>query len=227
METLTSADLAARLDHSVLRPDAVPADIARACAEAREYRMFAVCVAPVFVGLAAQELAGCAVKVVSVIGFPHGNTLPRAKAAEARLALEAGAGELDMVLQVGALKSGDTDLVLQDIRGVVEAARERGALVKVILETALLDDAEKRLACRLAEEAGADFVKTSTGFGPGGATEADVRLLRATVGDRLGVKASGGIRNLEQALAMIRAGADRLGASASVGMLRELAAAQH
>jgi deoxyribose-phosphate aldolase len=219
---LTAADLAALMDHSVLKPEAGVADVMRACAEAREHRMFAVCVAPVWVELAARDLAGSPVKVVSVIGFPHGNTLPEAKAQEAQLALEAGAGELDMVLQVGALKSGDATLVREDIRGVVKAARERGALVKVILETALLSDAEKRLGCRLAKEAGADFVKTSTGFGPGGATEADVRLLRGAVGDRVGVKASGGIRNLDQALAMIRAGANRLGTSASVAILREL-----
>jgi deoxyribose-phosphate aldolase len=205
----------------------VPADIVRACAEAREHGMCAVCVAPVWVALAARELVGSQVRVASVIGFPHGNTLPEAKAREARLALDAGASELDMVLQVGALRSRDTALVRRDIAGVVRAARERGAQVKVILETALLTEAEKRLACRLAEEAGADFVKTSTGFGPGGATQADVRLLREAVGDRLGVKASGGIRTLGQALAMVRAGADRLGTSASVAILAELAAAQH
>lgn len=222
-----AAELAAMMDHSVLGPGAVPADISRACAEAREHGMYAVCVAPVWVQLAARGLAGSGVKVVSVIGFPHGNTLPEAKAQEARLALQAGASELDIVLQIGALKCAANELVLRDIRGVVHAARERGARVKVILETALLTDDEKRLACRLAEEAGADFVKTSTGFGPGGATEADVRLLRAAVGERLGVKASGGIRSLDQALAMIRAGASRLGTSASVSILRELVAAQH
>ena len=227
MEPLACAELASMMDHSVLGPGAVPADISRACAEAREHRMFAVCVAPVWVQLAARGLAGSGVKVVSVIGFPHGNTLPEAKAAEARLALEAGASELDMVLQIGALKCAATELVLRDIRGVVRAARERDAPVKVILEAALLTDEEKRLACRLAEEAGAAFVKTSTGFGPGGATETDVRLLREVVGNRLGVKASGGIRSLEQALALIRAGASRLGTSASVAILADLAAAQH
>jgi deoxyribose-phosphate aldolase len=222
-----AAELAAFIDHSVLSPGAVPADVVRACAEAREHGMRAVCVAPVWVALAARELAGSPVRVASVIGFPHGNSLPEAKAQEARLALQAGASELDMVLQVGGLRCGDIALVLRDIAGVVHAARERGALVKVILETALLTDAEKRLGCQLAEQAGADFVKTSTGFGPGGATETDVRLLRAAVGDRLGVKASGGIRSLEQALAMIRAGATRLGSSASVSILAELSAAQY
>jgi len=226
-QKLSSADLAALMDHSVLRPESAPGDIVRACAEARDHGMFAVCMAPAWVALAARELAGSPVKVVSVIGFPHGNTLPQAKAAEARLALEAGASELDMVLQLGALRSGDTGLVLRDIRGVVGAARERGARVKVILETALLTYEEKLLACRLAEEAGAAFVKTSTGFGPGGATESDVRLLRGAVGDRLGVKASGGIRNAAQALALVRAGASRLGTSASVAILTELAGAQH
>lgn len=222
-----AAELAALIDHSVLSPGAAPADIVRACAEAREHALGAVCVAPVWVALAALELAGSPVRVASVIGFPHGNTLPEAKAQEARLALQAGASELDMVLQVGGLKGGDTALVLRDIAGVVHAARERGARVKVILETALLTDAEKRLGCQLAEQAGADFVKTSTGFGPGGATEADVRLLRSAVGGRLGVKASGGIRSLAQALAMVRAGASRLGTSASVSILAELNAAQH
>lgn len=223
----TAAELAALIDHSVLGPGAVPADIVRACAEAREHGMCAVCVAPVWVALAARELAGSPVKVASVIGFPHGNTLPDAKAQEARLALAAGASELDMVLQVGALKCGETALVLRDIAGVAQAARDHGARLKVILETALLTEAEKRLGCRLSEDAGADFVKTSTGFGPGGATETDVRLLRSAVGSRLGVKASGGIRSLEQALAMLGAGADRLGTSVSVSILAELNAAQH
>jgi deoxyribose-phosphate aldolase len=178
-------------------------------------------VAPLWVALAARELAGAA-KVVAVIGFPHGDTLPQAKAYEALLALESGVAELDMVMQIGALKSGDPTTVLSDIAGVVDAAREHGARVKVILETALLTEEEKLLACRLAEEAGAHIVKTSTGFGPGGATEADVALLRRAVGDRLGVKASGGIRTLDQALAMIRAGATRLGTSASVSIVREM-----
>lgn len=223
----SAAELAALIDHSVLGPGAVPTDIVRACAEAREHGMCAVCVAPVWAALTARELAGSPVRVASVIGFPHGNTLPEAKVQEARLALEAGASELDMVLQVGALRCGDTALVLRDIAGVLRVAGEREALVKVILETALLTDAEKRLGCRLAEEAGAHFVKTSTGFGPGGATESDVRLLRSAVGFRLGVKASGGIRNLDQALALIGAGANRLGTSASVAILAELDAAQH
>jgi len=225
MQTWTRDQLAAVIDHSVLRPEATLDEVLRACAEAREHGFRSVCVAPVWVAEAAAALRGSG-QVAAVIGFPHGNTLPEAKAHEAQGALEAGAKELDMVLQIGALKSGDVSLVLRDIEGVVEAATEYGALVKVVLETALLSDSEKHLACKIAEKGGAHFVKTSTGFGPRGATEADVALLRRAVRTRLGVKASGGIRTLAQALAMLSAGATRLGISASVAILAELGATE-
>jgi len=225
MQTWTRDQLAAVIDHSVLRPEATLEEILKACAEARDHGFRTVCVAPVWVADAAAALGGSG-QVAAVIGFPHGNTFPDAKVLESTRALEAGAKELDMVLQIGALKSGDATLVLRDIQGVVEAAREYGALVKVILETALLTDPEKLLACKMAEKAGAHFVKTSTGFGPGGAAEADVSLLRRAVRNRLGVKASGGIRTLSQALAMLNAGATRIGTSASVAILAELTAAE-
>jgi deoxyribose-phosphate aldolase len=221
---MTLDELAALIDHSLLRPDATRDDIGRLCAEARQHGFGVVCVAPCWVEMAARTLGDATTRVASVIGFPHGDTLAEAKAHEARLALQRGARELDMVMAICALKSGDGDAVLRDIAAVVAVARAQRAPVKVILETALLTEAEKVLACRLAEEAGADFVKTSTGFGPGGATAADVALLRRTVGSRLGVKASGGIRTLADALTMLRAGASRLGTSASVGILRELEA---
>jgi deoxyribose-phosphate aldolase len=221
---MTLDELAALIDHSLLRPNATRDDIGRLCAEARAHGFGAVCVAPRWVETAARTLADTATRVVSVVGFPHGDTLTETKAHEAKLALEHGARELDMVMAIGALKSGDSDAVLRDIAAVVAVGHAQRATVKVILETALLTEAEKVLGCRLAEEAGADFVKTSTGFGPGGATVADVALLRRTVGNRLGVKASGGIRTLKDGLAMLRAGASRLGTSASVGILRELEA---
>jgi deoxyribose-phosphate aldolase len=221
LSDLSPARLAALIDHSVLKPDATAADVPRACAEVRKHGIYAVCVAPVWVESAVRALGDTA-RVVAVIGFPHGNTLPEAKANEAWLALAAGASELDMVVQIGALKSGEPTVVSSDIEGVVDAARAHGALVKVILETALLTEEEKLLACRLAEDAGAHFVKTSTGFGPGGATAEDVALLRRAVGERLGVKAAGGIRTLDQALVLLRAGATRLGTSASVSILEAL-----
>jgi len=225
MQTWTRDQLAAVIDHSVLLPGATLEEVLRACAEAREHGFRTVCVAPVWVGDAAAALRGSG-QVAAVIGFPHGYTFPEAKVLEATRALEAGAKELDMVLQIGALKSGDAALVLRDIEGVVETAREYGALVKVILETGLLTDPEKLLACKIAEKAGAHFVKTSTGFGPRGATEADVALLRRAVRNHLGVKAAGGIRTLAQALVMLNAGATRIGTSASVAILAELAAGE-
>ena len=225
MQNWSRDQLAAVIDHSVLRPDATREDVLRACEEAGELGFRTVCVATVWVAEAAAAMPRGG-QVAAVVGFPHGNTLPEIKALEATRALEAGAKELDMVLQVGALKSGDASLVLRDIEGVVEAAAEHGALVKVILETGLLTDSEKLLACKIAEKAGAHFVKTSTGFGSGGATEADVSLLRRAVRNRLGVKASGGIRTLAQALVMLNAGATRIGTSASVAILAELAAGE-
>lgn len=219
---MNRSEIAKMIDHTLLAPDATRDAIANICAEAREHRFGAVCIAPSWVPLAAELLRDSGVNIATVIGFPHGNTLQAVKQFEAREAISAGAGELDMVLNVGAMKSGRADDVLADIRGVTDAAGAyHGVLVKVILETGLLADDEKRLACRLAEEAGADFVKTSTGFGPGGATAGDVRLMRQAVGDRLGVKAAGGIRDRETAVAMIEAGASRLGCSQSVRIVRE------
>ncbi len=208
--------IAALIDHTLLKPEATRDDIRRLCREARERGFASVCLNPCWVPLAAAELRGTPVKVCTVVGFPLGANATEIKAAEAEAALRAGAQELDMVINVGALRSGDQETVLADIRAVVEAAHRAGALVKTILETALLDDNQKVVACTLARLAGADFVKTSTGFGPGGATVQDVALMRLTVGPKLGVKAAGGIRTLEELQKMVAAGATRIGASASV-----------
>ncbi len=221
---MTPAELAARIEHTELRPDATAAQIERLCAEARHWGFGGVCVAPAWVPLAKVLLARSGIRLVTVAGFPHGDTLPEAKAREALLAVASGAHEVDMVLHAGALRSGDREAVLLDIRGVVDAVRSAGGDgVKVILECGRLSDDEKQCACRLAEEGGATFVKTATGFGPGGATLEDVRLMRGVVGDRLGVKAAGGIRTVETALAMVAAGADRLGCSASLAIVQSLA----
>lgn len=214
-----ATDVAAMIDHTLLKPDATRDQIVKLCEEAKQYGFASVCVNPANVSLAASLLKGTPVKVCTVIGFPLGATTPTAKAIETRDAIANGATEVDMVINVGALKSGDYDLVKRDIEAVVDAARGK-ALVKVILETALLTDEEKVKACLLAKMAGADFVKTSTGFGPGGATVEDVRLMRKVVGSDMGVKASGGIRNLESARKMIEAGASRIGASASVAIVK-------
>lgn len=212
------------IDHTALKPETTRADVERLCLETVEHGFAAACVAPAWAAAAAGVLRGSASRVCAVIGFPHGNSLSESKAHEARRAVEAGARELDMVIAVGFLKGGERDAVRADIEAVVAEARRAGALVKVILETSLLTDEEKALGCRLAEEAGADFVKTSTGFGPGGATVEDTRLLAGAVGGRLGVKAAGGIRTLDFALALIEAGATRLGCSRSVELLREFEA---
>ncbi|MBU1229357.1 MAG: deoxyribose-phosphate aldolase [Proteobacteria bacterium] len=214
------AALAACLDHTLLRPDACAADIERLCAQAVRHGFKAVCVNPWHLPLAVRCLRGTAVLPITVAGFPLGASQTLIKAREAGLAVEQGAAEVDMVLNIGALKDRELALVRQDMAEVVRACGP--VLVKVILETCLLTDAEKELACRLAVDAGAGFVKTSTGFGPGGATEADVRLLRRVVGPDIGVKASGGVRTLGEALRMLDAGADRIGASASVQMIAEL-----
>ncbi|HWA98177.1 MAG TPA: deoxyribose-phosphate aldolase [Pirellulales bacterium] len=213
----TAAELAAMIDHTLLKPEATADDIRRVCAEARQHRFASVCVNGGQVALAAELLRGSGVKPIAVVGFPLGAGTSRAKAFEASDAVAAGAEEIDMVLNVGALKAGDTARVRDDIRAVVEAASPKP--VKVILETGLLADDEKITACQLAKEAGAAFVKTSTGFGPGGATDHDVRLMRATVGPELGVKASGGVRSREDALRMIEAGANRLGTSGGVAIV--------
>ncbi len=209
-------DLARYIDHTLLKPDATAADIDRLCAEAREYAFAAVCINPTWVRRAAERLRGTDVAVASVIGFPFGATTSDVKAVEARRAIRDGASEIDMVINVGALKSGMHDLVRDDIARVSDACHESGVLNKVIIEAALLSDEEKVVACRLAKQAKADFVKTSTGYGPGGATVYDVALMREAVGPKMGVKAAGGIRTAEDVEEMIAAGATRIGASAGV-----------
>ncbi len=209
-------DLAGFIDHTLLRPDATAADIDRMCAEAIEYGFASVCVNPTWAKRVAEALQGSGVVACCVVGFPLGASTAEIKAMEARRALRDGAREIDMVINVGALKSGDFDLVRRDIAGVSEACREAGAVCKVILETALLSDEEKVVASQLAVAAKADFVKTSTGFGPGGATVYDVALMREAVGPKIGVKASGGIRSVDDVKQMIAAGATRIGASAGV-----------
>ena len=216
----SDAALAGMIDHTLLKPDATQEQVAQLCFEARKYSFASVCVNPTWVELCAKLLEGSPVKVCTVIGFPLGATPPEVKAFETQVALNKGATEIDMVINIGALKARDLELVARDIRGVVQTAHPRGALVKVILETALLNDEEKNIACLLSKEAGADFVKTSTGFASGGATVHDVELMRKAVGPQMGVKASGGVRTYEDAASMIRAGATRIGASAGVKILQ-------
>ena len=213
-------DLASYLDHTLLKPDATAAEIDELCAEAMEHRFASVCVNPTWVRRAAEILSGSSVLVCTVIGFPLGASVPEVKAYEARRAIEDGACEVDMVQNVGALKSGDHAFVQKDIAAVAEATHKLGARLKVILETCLLTPAEISASSRLSRAAGADFVKTSTGFAGGGATAEDVALMRQAVGPVMGVKASGGVRDQETAQAMIKAGATRLGASASVAIVR-------
>jgi len=217
-ETLTGIDpsIAGLIDHTLLKPEATRDDIVKVCKEARRYNFASVCINPYWVPLVAAQLAGSPVKVCTVIGFPLGATSTEAKVAETEAALRVGAQEIDMVQNVGALRSGDHDAVKADIAAVVEVTHAAGAIVKVILETALLDDNQKVMASMLAKMAKADFVKTSTGFGPSGANAHDVELMRMTVGPDMGVKASGGIRTLEDVKKMAAAGATRIGASASV-----------
>jgi deoxyribose-phosphate aldolase len=217
-------DIRRMIDHTLLRPDATRAEIQKVCREAIEYQFASVCVNSYWVPMVAGALAGTPVKVCTVVGFPLGAALTEAKVAETEAALHLGAQEIDMVLNVGALRSGDDEAVRFDIESVVQAAHRENALVKVILETALLTDEQKTRACLLAKTAKADFVKTSTGFGPSGATEHDVALMRRAVGPAMGVKASGGIRTAEDALKMIAAGATRIGASASVTIVEATAA---
>ena len=215
--------LARLIDHTMLRAEAPSAQIEAFCREAASLNVAAACVHPTWVSLAVRLLHSSLVKVCSVVGFPSGATLSSAKKAEAEAAIRAGAEELDMVVNIGALRSGNFALVESDIRGVVEIAHASGCITKVILENAYLADDQKIAGCRIAQLAGADFVKTSTGFAPSGATEADVRLMRETVGPHMGVKAAGGIRTLQDALRMLEAGADRLGSSSSVSILEEAA----
>jgi deoxyribose-phosphate aldolase len=209
--------LAAKIDHTLLKPDATREEIERVCAEARKYQFATVCVNSAYVGLTAELLKGSVTKAIAVVGFPLGAAATATKAFEAREAIRAGAQEIDMVINIGALKGRDYSLVLEDIRQVVEASRPYP--VKVILETSSLDEDQKIIACALSKAAGAAFVKTSTGFGSGGATAEDIALMRRIVGPEMGVKASGGIRTYEDAAKMIAAGASRIGASASVAIV--------
>lgn len=217
-------EIAALIDHTLLKPEATDEDIAALCREAVDHRFAFVCVNPVRVRTAAAWLAGSPVGVCAVVGFPLGATPSEVKAFETRRVVADGASEVDMVIHVGALKSGALQQVEDDIAAVVEAGREGDASVKVIIEAALLGDGEKVTACELARRAGARFVKTSTGFGPGGATAADVALMRRIVGPEMGVKAAGGIRDLATFRAMVAAGATRVGTSAGVSILREFEA---
>ncbi len=217
----SAGEVAGLIDHTLLKPDASARDIDTLCAEAAEFHFATVCVNPAWVALAARRLRGTGVGVCSVVGFPLGATTPDVKQYETRRAIFDGAVEIDMVITVGALKSADLRLVTTDIEAVTTPCRDVGVVSKVIIETALLTDEEKITACTLAKAAGADFVKTSTGFGPGGATVADVALMRRVVGDHMGVKAAGGVRDLEQVKAMVAAGATRVGASAGVRIVRE------
>ncbi|HKN60208.1 MAG TPA: deoxyribose-phosphate aldolase [Candidatus Acidoferrales bacterium] len=215
------ADIARLIDHTLLKPDATRDDIRKLCNEALKYGFASVCVNPWNVSLAAEMLRGSEVRVCTVVGFPLGATLPQVKVYETEEALKLGAQEIDMVINVGALKSEQVDAVEADIRGVVEASHRGGAICKVILETVLLTTDEKVRGSLAAKNAGADFVKTSTGFAAGGATAEDVRLMRAVVGGEIGVKAAGGVRSLEDLQKMVEAGATRIGASASVKILEQ------
>ena len=213
--------IASYIDHTLLKPDATSAQIEQLCAEARQYGFASVCVNPTHVHACAEMLnSGTTPKVCTVIGFPLGASASSVKSHETKIAIEDGAEEIDMVINIGALKEGKNDLVKSDIRGVVDTAHAKGAIVKVIIETVFLSDAEKERACLLSKEAGADFVKTSTGFSGGGATVEDIALMRRVVGAEMGVKASGGVRNLADARAMIEAGATRIGASSGVSIVQ-------
>ncbi len=213
-------NLAKMIDHTLLKPDATQQEIAQLCFEARKYGFASVCVNPTWVSLCAELLKGSTAKVCTVIGFPLGATSSQAKAFETETAIRQGATEIDMVINIGALKARDLETVAKDIRSVVNAAHSQGIIVKVIIETALLSDEEKTMASLISKEAGADFVKTSTGFAGGGATVHDVELMRKTVGPQMGVKASGGVRTFEDAASMIKAGATRIGASAGVKIIQ-------
>ncbi len=221
MDNLSAEELARTIDHTLLKPDATGEQIAHLCTEARRYRFAAVCVNPTHVKQCVQLLRDTDVAVCTVVGFPLGATLTEVKVFEAERVVDEGAGEVDMVMNVGALKSQDHGLVERDVAAVAQACHHRDALLKVIIEAALLTDSEKEIACRLAKVAGADFVKTSTGFGPGGATVEDVALMRRVVGPTVGVKAAGGIRTCAAARAMIAAGANRIGTSSGVRIMQE------
>jgi deoxyribose-phosphate aldolase len=216
-----TTDVAQYIDHTLLKPETTRAEIEKLCLEARNFNFASVCINPTWVKESAFALYGSPVKVCTVVGFPLGANLPDVKAYETRRAIFDGATEIDMVINIGALKSGDNEIVKRDISSVVDSAHDACAIVKVIIETALLTDEEKIRACLLAKEAGADFVKTSTGFSKGGATVADIELMRRTVGSEVGVKAAGGVKDLASAREMIAAGATRIGASAGVKIVQE------
>jgi deoxyribose-phosphate aldolase len=216
-----AGEVAGLIDHTLLKADATAEEIEKLCREAAEFRFATVCVNPTWVAFARRMLGGSSIGVCSVVGFPLGATTPDVKHYETRRAIFDGASEIDMVLNIGALKSGDLRLVEQDIEAVTTPCRDHGVVSKVIIEAALLTDEEKVTASTLTKAGGADFVKTSTGFGPGGATVADVTLMRRVVGADMGVKAAGGVRDLEQVKAMVAAGASRIGASAGVRIIKE------
>lgn len=220
------AELAVMIDHTKLGPDVSKEQIRQLCSEAKKYQFISVCLNPCYVTLAKEELRGSSVRVCIVIGFPHGANVTPIKVAEAEQALKEGADELDMVINIPALKANETKYVQDEIEAICRVAKHKQglkqALVKVIIETCLLNDEQKRLACTLSKNAGADFVKTSTGFSTSGATLEDVKLMRAVVGSKMGVKASGGIRDLATALKMIGAGATRIGTSSGVKMIEEI-----
>lgn len=221
---LTPESLAAMIDHTYLKAYGTPADIERLCQEARQYRFAMVAINPAEVTTCKRLLQGSGVRVGAAIGFPLGQNTPETKAFETRDAIQKGAGEIDMVINVRALQAGDLELVRREIRDLARGCQPFGVISKVILETCYLTDEQKRQVCRIALEEGVDFVKTSTGFGSGGATVADVALMRSVVGGRLGVKAAGGIRTLEAAQALIAAGATRIGTSNGVALIQELQA---
>jgi deoxyribose-phosphate aldolase len=214
-------DIARLIDHTLLKPDATQAQIAQLCHEARQYGFAAVCVNPTHVKLCSELLAGSDVAVCTVVGFPLGATPPEVKAYEAQQAIDDGATEIDMVINIGGVKGGESDLVERDIATVTRTCHNNGAICKVIIEASLLTEEEKVRACELAKKAGADYVKTSTGFGPGGATVSDVALMRRVVGPGMGVKAAGGIGTYSDAKGMVEAGATRIGASAGVSIVQE------
>ncbi len=219
---MDARELAKYIDHTNLRAFATREDIKRLCEEAKEYGFYAVCVNPYRVKDAAEFLKDTDIKIASVVGFPLGATFTETKVQEAIMAVRNGADEIDMVMNIGAMKDGDYGVVERDIKEVVEAVHPMGAKVKVIIETCYLSDEEKIKACELAKKAGADFVKTSTGFGTAGAKVEDVKLMRSVVGNDMGVKAAGGIHNAKEAIAMIEAGATRIGASRSVQIIETL-----
>jgi len=218
---MNKIEIAHFIDHTLLKPEATPSQVEQLCDEAQRYKFASVCVNPVYVKLAAQAMKQAEGAVCSVVGFPLGANTTAAKVYEAQQALVDGASEIDMVLHVGALKAGDLEQVKEDIAATAAACHEGNALLKVIIEAVLLSDAEKVTACNLAQAAGADFVKTSTGFASGGATIEDVRLMRESVGSQMGVKAAGGIRSYADAVAMIEAGANRIGASSGVQIVEQ------